>query len=1112
MPNSQPRSIEKNGIDATPVDSIFRHFIENLPLLFFAVTPERPHSIIFLSRNFERFGYPIEEWFNDPDIWSRVTHPADRERTALATKRAIESGECLDIEFRVVRADGEIVWVRDRSCMTRNEKGETVAWQGVILDITERKRIEVALIENRESYRRLFDETSDVIYSHTLDGKITSINNAVERILGYSKDEALALSLGTLVAPHSLSSVRENIEKKIKGHSGQTIYDVDCVRKDGSLVSLEINSSLMLKDGRPDGIQGVARDITSRKDAENALRRSEANLAAAQRIAKLGSWELEIHDVNDSSKNILTWSDEMYRIFGYEPRTINVTTELVYNSVRPDDQDIVSNSFIDAVESGKRLDVVVSIVLPSGMLRLVNAQAETFYDERGKPVRMVGTLQDITEKRAAEDALVKSEARFRDLFENANDLIYTHDLSGNITSLNRAGQRITGYSLNEALQMNVSQVIAPEYLEATRNFAGRKLAAKRPRSFEAEIVAKDGQRISLDLSTRVIVSPDGLPIGVQGIGRDVTERRRTERKLLETLSLFSTTFESTADGIIVMSLDREIVTCNQKFIEMWSIPRQIISDKDGVALVEHIKSMIENSEEFSRKLQETYQDPTETIAETLKLKDGRIFERYSQPQLLEGVPVGRVASFRDITERDRAEERLRYYAMHDALTDLPNRAAFMEELQRAVDRGQTNSYANFAVLFLDLDRFKVVNDSLGHAVGDKLLVAVAQKLKACVRPGDIVARLGGDEFTILLHRCGTPDDVANVAGRLQRVISEPVKIDNYEVYTTTSIGIVIASDVERTAQDFLRDADAAMYRAKDAGKARSEVFDREMHVRNMNLLRIETDLRHAVERREFEVLYQPIVHLNSGSVREFEALIRWRHPVHGLIPPNEFIHVAEETGLIVNIGHWILGESCRQTAEWNRRFGLDLSVCVNLSAKELMHPELSERLQTILSETGLHAEQLKIEVTEGTVMEHSERSQKVLAELDRLGISLSTDDFGTGYSSLSYLQKFPFDRLKIDRSFIQSMDSEDKTKAIVKTIMMLGENLGIEVVAEGIETNKQFETLRQIGCDHGQGYLFSRPVDAETAEAFLADGANVFNSNPSLAIPASSEIVVENVH
>jgi diguanylate cyclase (GGDEF)-like protein/PAS domain S-box-containing protein len=938
------------------VDSTFRSFIENLPVMFYAVEPVQPHLPIYISPTFERFGYPLDDWKTDSNIWDRVIHPDDRNTVLDATRSAMRSGESIDFEYRVVCKNGDIVWVRDRSCFVNGADGERICWQGVILDVTERKMASDALKLSDARYRQLFENANDIIYVHDLDGNYMSINHATERIFGYTQEEALSLNMSKIIAPEHLDIVKQNLLKKIKGDTGQTVYEVDCIRKDGSRVKLEVNSSTIMKDGEAVAVQGIARDITARKLAEELSR--------------------------------------------------------------------------------------------------------------------------------------KNEERYKDLFENANDLIYTHDLNGNFTSLNRAGEIITGYSREEALQMNIASVVAPEYLEGARTMTARKIEDERPTTYELEIIAKDGTRVPLDLSTRLIVN-DGMPVGVQGIARDISERRRAETSLHETLSLFTTTFESTADGIVVMSLDRQIVTCNHKFMEMWEVDPAIVEKKDGAALVKHVASKLVKPDEFIKRLKTTYDTPNETITEILELADGRLIERYSQPQYLEGKAIGRVASFRDITERSRAEEKLRYYALHDTLTDLPNRVSFMNHLKQAVTRAEGNDYARFAVLFLDLDRFKVINDSLGHAVGDKLLIAIAEKLLACVRPGDIVARLGGDEFTILLHRSGDANEVAHVAERLQTAISEPFKIDNYEVFTTASIGIVVSSNVERRAEDFLRDADAAMYRAKESGKARYEIFDREMHVRNMNLLQVETDLRHAVERNEFEVHYQPIVDLTTGRVEEFEALIRWRHPKHGLIAPNEFVAVAEETGLIVHIGKWILEESCRQTADWQQRYTFPLSISVNLSAKQLMHPTLTGQVKDILARTGLDAKQLKLEVTESTVMEHSDRSLKVLQELDELGIALSTDDFGTGYSSLSYLQRFPFERIKIDRSFINVLESDEKSGLIVKTILMLGENLGIEVVAEGVETLKQLELLRDLGCVTGQGYLFSRPVIASEAEKFLKQGADL---------------------
>jgi len=346
--------------------------------------------------------------------------------------------------------------------------------------------------------------------------------------------------------------------------------------------------------------------------------------------------------------------------------------------------------------------------------------------------------------------------------------------------------------------------------------------------------------------------------------------------------------------------------------------------------------------------------------------------------------------------------------------------------------------------------------------------------------------------------------VARVAERLLSKLSEPFNLDNYEVFTTVSIGIIIADEVHRHPEDFLRDADTAMYRAKEAGKARYEIFDREMHAHNLNVLQLETDLRHAIERNEFEVHYQPIVCLDTGSTCEFEALIRWNHPVHGLIYPDTFIKVAEETGLIIQVGQWILQEACRQIAAWQSNISQMLSVSVNLSAKQLVHPKLTAQVGKILTETGLSPRQLKLEVTESTVMEHSEKSLGVLRELHELGISLSTDDFGTGYSSLSYLHRFPFSRLKIDRSFVSKMDDDEKSEAIVKTILMLGENLNIEVVAEGVENGMQLELLRALGCRLGQGYIFSQPVDATTARRLLDSPAAAFRRSSEK--PAFTEV------
>ena len=951
-------------------DEQYRGFIENLPVLFYAVDPSPPYSPIYVSPAFTRFGYPLEDWVKDPEMWVRVIHPDDRQWVFDQTTESTATGEEVDYEYRILHRDGSIHWVRDRGCLIRSENGNVVCREGIILDITSQKQAEEQLRLGEERFRNIFENATDIIYVHDLDGNYLSINDAGLRVFGYTREEALRLNLREVAVPEHYATARAKIADKLSGKTKQTSYEVDCYRKDRSRITLEVNTSVICKEGKPVAVQGIARDVTERKLIEAKIR--------------------------------------------------------------------------------------------------------------------------------------ENEERYRDLFENANDLIYTHDLSGNFTSINRAGEIITGYSRAEAVKMNIATVVAPEFLEQAKRMTALKVEGKGPTSYELEIISKAGNRVSLELSTRLLYK-DGKPVGVQGIGRDITERKRTEEALKASENRYRQLGEGILHQIWTARPDGKFDYVNKRMIEYFD---RMVEDLIGYGWHEvvHPDDLTECLSRWMKSL--TTGDPFETEFR-LRRHDGEY--RWHVAKATAGRDVlGNITKWfgtnTDIHGQKESEEKLNYYARHCPLTDLPNRVEFMSHLNLAIQRSRENPEAKFAVLFLDLDRFKVINDSLGHVVGDKLLIAIASRLRSCLRPGDVVARLGGDEFTILLNRTGGESEVSGVVERLQAKLSQPFTIDNYEVFTTASVGIILSDDLKRAPEDYLRDADSAMYRAKEGGKARYEIFDREMYVRNLNLLQVETDLRHAVEREEFEVVYQPIVDLSTGKVSEFEALIRWRHPLHGVVSPDQFIGVAEETGLIIPIGKWILESSCRQIAQWQSATDRRLSVSVNLSAKQLMHPSLTGIVEDILLETGLDAKQLKLEVTESTVMEHSERSLAVLKELDQIGVLLSTDDFGTGYSSLSYLHQFPFDRMKIDRSFIDKLGTDKKSDAIVKTILMLGGNLDLEVVAEGIETVKQLELLQTLGCRLGQGYLFSRPVDAAEAFTLLEERHIEATFDPALRIIADDPI------
>ncbi|MGH2366569.1 MAG: putative bifunctional diguanylate cyclase/phosphodiesterase [Chloroflexota bacterium] len=452
--------------------------------------------------------------------------------------------------------------------------------------------------------------------------------------------------------------------------------------------------------------------------------------------------------------------------------------------------------------------------------------------------------------------------------------------------------------------------------------------------------------------------------------------------------------------------------------------------------------------------------------------------------------AGLVATYRDVTERKRYERELAQLAFHDPLSGLPNRALFLDRLERALARAERH-HRPVAVLFLDVDNFKVVNDSLGHGVGDQLLVTVAERIQTCLRAEDTAARLGGDEFTVLLEDVTAGHEAEAVAERIAATLQVPIVLQGREVVVTASIGIAFSAPGRDRPDGLLRHADLAMYRAKTAGKARWAVFDQSMNDAAVERLELETDLRRALDREEFRVYYQPITHLGSRRITEVEALVRWEHPQRGLVSPAQFIPVAEETGLIVPLGQWVLEEACRQTRIWHRECPAQpgeapLTVSVNLSARQFQHPELVEDIARVLDETGIDSRSLKLEITESVVMANADAAVLTLHRLKDLGVQLAIDDFGTGYSSLSYLKRFPVDTLKIDRSFVDRLGQNPQDTAIVQSVVALAKTLRLSLTAEGVETAEQLGHLQELGCDRGQGYYFARPLPAVQVVTLLA--------------------------
>ncbi len=502
----------------------------------------------------------------------------------------------------------------------------------------------------------------------------------------------------------------------------------------------------------------------------------------------------------------------------------------------------------------------------------------------------------------------------------------------------------------------------------------------------------------------------------------------------------------------------------------------------GFGLILNLVFELESRE--SRKIKLSEFDSPEEAEEHIRKLQGYIDEQEKNTEALR-----------------KTKEQFKYEAFHDPLTKLPNRKKFIDKMGQWLDQSQKDNKFEFTVLSLDLNRFKTINESLGHSLGDTLILRVAERLQNSVRQKDLVARFGGDEFGILLNNVSKTEDVAACVELIIKNLAEPFKIGSREIFTSVSVGIAVSHAGYEKAGDILRDADIAMYHGKNNDKGYM-VFDPSMHTRAVNLLQVETDLRHAIEREEFVTYFQPIISLRSMRIVGFEALIRWNHPTRGLVPPNEFIPVSEVTNLIVPITLWILRQSCNRLVGWKQQYPeQDLMVSVNLSGKHFAQPDLVKHVKEILQETGMEPANLKLEITESAIMENADTAIFMLKRLRDIGVRLSIDDFGTGYSSLSYLHRFPINTLKIDRSFVGTMEDGSENGEIVRTIIALAKALNLSVIAEGIETAHQLHQLRVLDCEYGQGYLFSPPVAGEKADEFVRNAESWDHILPAMQKP-----------
>ncbi|KFN44455.1 PAS domain S-box protein [Arenimonas oryziterrae] len=926
-------------------------------------------------------------------------------------------------------------------------------------------------------YRGLYLNASEGIFRCLANGGFVDANPAMARILGYDSPAELLLALATDASQFYVD--RDQVEAtrarlKETGRIEQTRVRVR--RRDGTILWVSENLRLIADvDGKSIFYEGSLEDITAQVAAEEALQQTKLLYQVLLDNSRDGVFLIQrgkVRYANEAMADLLGYTPD--ELIGKDYMTLVDQPDLPAQRSRRQER-----------ESGSRVRQLYEVHMrrKDGQVILCEVRADAV-DYQGD-IASTGTLRDVTEERRQQDVIAAAEARYRELFQDSPAGLFRTGLDGTIIEVNPSMARMIGFDSVEQLRAELRDM-----LQVYANPDERQVLLERAirdgsfSQYEVEIRTRDNQRRWVSASVRLDRDEAGNPVSFTGSVLDIQARHEMQQALLRSENKYRTLVEQSQVGVFIMTGSR-LVYANHALADMVGRKEAEIVGIDYLELVapEMLRSLHQERERFLS----TGTMRSEYESCLLHSNGQRVYVRVSiSPVDLDGVRHT-TGTILDITRQREAESRLRFHATHDPLTGLPNRALFNRRLAERLAPDERRGKNAYAVIFLDLDGFKWVNDSLGHSAGDRLLLEIARRLENHLVQDVLIARYGGDEFTLLPEGPCDYERVVGIARQVLDLFEQPFEISGQQVFSAASLGIVLGRPDYESPDQVLRDADTAMYRAKAAGKSGYVVFDEAMHVQARQRLQLETDFRLAFERAEFLLHYQPIVELKTGKLVGAEALVRWQHPKRGLLGPNDFLPVAEETGLIIDLDSWVLREACRQLTHWRKAYpALDgLVVNVNVDERQMASKEMVEDVFHLLQTHQLPPSRLRLEVTETVFRSGRKHAEAQLDSLRALGVGLAVDDFGTGYSSLESFAASAFDALKVDQIFVRDLETNPRHRAIVRTIIGFAKDLGLLLTAEGIETEGQRQMLLELGCEYGQGYLFAQALPPDEFEQRL---------------------------